>query len=43
MKRHFLQLRLSKRAQWEVQYVAREILKICQSKWPWLVEDLING
>ena len=41
--RHFLQLRLSKRAQWEVQYVAREILKICQSKWPWLVEDLING
>lgn len=43
MKRHFLQLRLSKSAQWEVQYVAREILKICQSKWPWLVEDLING
>lgn len=41
--RHFLQLRLSPRAQWEVQYVAREILKICQSKWPWLVEDLING
>ena len=41
--RHFLQLRLSKHAQWEVQYVAREILKICQSKWSWLVEDLING
>lgn len=38
--RHFLQLRLSKRAQWEVQQVAKEIYYICQEKWPWLVEDI---
>lgn len=41
--RHFLKLRLSKRAQWEVRLVAREILYICQEKWPWLVEDIDEG
>lgn len=38
--RHFLQLRLSPKAQWEVRQVAKEILEICREKWPWLVEDL---
>lgn len=38
--RHFLQLRLSPKAQWEVRAVAQEILEICREKWPWLVEDL---
>lgn len=38
--RHFLQLRLSSRAQWEVRLVAKEILNICREKWPWLVEDI---
>ena len=40
--RHFLKLRLSKRAQWEVRAVALEILAICREKWPWLVEDIIK-
>lgn len=40
--RHFLQLRLSKRAQWEVRQLAKEIYNICQDKWPWLVEDIKN-
>lgn len=38
--RHFLKLRLSKHAQWEIRQVAYEIYKICLSKWPWLVEDI---
>lgn len=38
--RHFLKLRLSKHAQWEIRQVAYEIYKICISKWPWLVEDV---
>ncbi|MBR2504999.1 MAG: FAD-dependent thymidylate synthase [Elusimicrobiaceae bacterium] len=38
--RHFLKLRLSKKAQWEVRYLAKEILAICQERWPWLVEDI---
>lgn len=38
--RHFLKLRLDKKAQWEVQQVAYQIYKICQQKWGWLVEDL---
>lgn len=38
--RHFLQLRLSQRAQWEVRLVAQEIKEICSQRWPWLVEDL---
>lgn len=38
--RHFLKLRLDKKAQWEVQQVAYAIYKICLSNWPWLVEDL---
>lgn len=38
--RHFLQLRLSKRAQWEVRLLAKEIYNICADKWPWLVEDI---
>jgi thymidylate synthase (FAD) len=37
--RHFLKLRLDKHAQWEIRQVAKEILFICQDKWPWLVED----
>lgn len=37
--RHILQQRLDKSAQWEVRQVAQEILKICQERWPWLVED----
>ena len=39
--RHFLKLRLSKRAQWEIRQVAYQIYKICLEKWPWLVEDII--
>lgn len=38
--RHFLKLRLSKRAQWEVRQLAKKIYNICQDKWPWLVEDI---
>lgn len=38
--RHFLKLRLNKRAQWEVRSVAKEILYICKERWPWLVEDI---
>lgn len=38
--RHFLSLRLSKHAQWEIRAVAKEIFYICQEKWPWLVEDI---
>ena len=38
--RHVLEQRLDKHAQWEVRQVAQEMLKICQDKWPWLVEDL---
>lgn len=38
--RHFLKLRISKRAQWEVRLVAKEMLYICKEKWPWLVEDI---
>jgi thymidylate synthase (FAD) len=41
--RHFLKLRLSKHAQWEIRQVAYEIYKICLSKWPWLVEDIVYG
>lgn len=40
--RHFLQLRLSPKAQWEVRSVAQEIRDICNERWPWLVEDLQN-
>lgn len=39
--RHFLKLRLDKHAQAEIRSVAKEILYICQDRWPWLVEDLI--
>lgn len=39
--RHFLKLRLDKKAQWEIQQVAYAIYKICLEKWGWLVEDLI--
>ena len=38
--RHFLKLRLDKKAQWEVQQVAYQIYKICQEKWGWLVFDI---
>lgn len=38
--RHILKQRLDKHAQWEVRQVAKEILRICQDRWPWLVEDL---
>lgn len=38
--RHFLKLRLSNHAQWEIRAVAREIYLICQEKWPWLVADI---
>lgn len=38
--RHILKQRLDKHAQWEVREVAKEMLAICQDKWPWLVEDL---
>lgn len=40
--RHFLKLRLSPRAQYEVRLVAKRIYEICSDKWPWLVEDLGN-
>lgn len=39
--RHFLKLRLHPTAQWEVRFVAGQILKICIEKWPWLVEDIV--
>lgn len=38
--RHFLKLRLSKHAQDEVRQVAYQIYKICQEKWPWLLEGI---
>lgn len=38
--RHFLKLRLDKKAQWEIQQVAYSIYKICLEKWEWLVEDI---
>jgi thymidylate synthase (FAD) len=38
--RHFLKLRLNKRAQAEIQQVAYFIYKICLNKWPWLVFDI---
>lgn len=38
--RHFLKLRLSPKAQWEVRQVAKEILDICKQRWGWLVEDI---
>lgn len=38
--RHFLKLRLSPKAQWEIRKVAMEILYICKERWPWLVEDI---
>lgn len=38
--RHFLKLRLDKRAQWEIRQVARQIYFICLEKWPWLVNDI---
>lgn len=41
--RHILKQRLDKHSQWEVRQVAREMLRICQEKWPWLVEDLIES
>lgn len=38
--RNFLNLRLDKRAQFEIRCVAREIYNICQEKWPWLLGDI---
>ena len=38
--RHFLKLRLSTHAQWEIRQVAYEIYKICNAKWPWLLEGI---
>ena len=38
--RHILKLRLDKHAMAETRKVAKEILLICQEKWPWLVEDI---
>lgn len=38
--RHFLKLRLHPTAQWEIRCLAYQIYKICESKWPWLVEDI---
>lgn len=38
--RHILKLRLDEHAQWEIRMLAKELLRICQDKWPWLVEDL---
>ena len=38
--RHFLKLRLSSKAQWEIRNVAFQIYKICQKNWEWLVEDI---
>lgn len=40
--RHILKQRLDKHAQWEVREVAKEILYICQDRWPWLIEDLVE-
>ena len=40
--RHFLQLRLDKRAQGEIRMVAGQIALICQRKWFWLVEDIVH-
>lgn len=40
--RHFLKLRLSNKAQWEVRSLAQEILAICHERWPWLVEDIVE-
>lgn len=41
--RHFLKLRLSKRAQWEIRELAYRIYKICSEKWPWLIADFDFG
>lgn len=41
--RHVLKLRLDKHAMAETRKVAKEILTICQEKFPWLVEDLIES
>ena len=38
--RHILSLRLDKHAQWEIRRLCIEIYKICQQRWPWLVEDI---
>lgn len=38
--RHFLKLRLDRKAQWEVRLVAKEIYNICLDKWSWLVQDI---
>ena len=38
--RHFLKLRLDKKAQWEIRQVAMAIYDICNERWNWLVEDL---
>lgn len=38
--RHFLKLRLSKRAQWEIRQLSYAIYKICLEKWKWLVFDI---
>ena len=38
--RHFLKLRLSKRAQWEIRELAYLIYKICSEKWPWVLEGI---
>ena len=38
--RHILSLRLDKHAQWEIRRLCLEIYKICQQRWPWLVEDI---
>lgn len=40
--RHFLKLRLDRHAQKEIREVAKEILEICENKWPWLIFDLEN-
>lgn len=38
--RHFLKLRLSKNAQWEIRTLSSKIYNICLSRWPWLVQDI---
>ena len=38
--RHFFELRCKKDAQWEIQSVAKEMLKICYETYPVLFEDL---
>ena len=38
--RHFLKLRLDKKAQWEIRQVAMAIYDICNERWNWLVEDI---